>query len=219
MPGAGDKRPAVAVHGKIMESIVDRLPSADNVFVVSARTNKRHHHLTPPRAQHDEAPLALWNGVDFSSGLLISRSCWIPCQSCHPFPLLAARTIHQGDQSDGHLGTKACLLCTQGQMPSRERCSWALPTIVADWQQDPPRPLCGGTALLIAPTERPGCGCGICKGWLRLVERIKPKFWLLEVCRNGRGGVADRGALRRAPGADDHRDWRARCQVYVPARG
>jgi hypothetical protein len=39
------------------------------------------------------------------------------------------------------------------------------------------------------------------------------------VRRNGRGGVADRGALRRAPGADDHRDCCARCQVYVPARG
>ena len=48
---------------------------------------------------------------------------------------------------------------------------------------------------------------------------IKVKFWLLAVCRNGRGGVADRGALRRAPGAGDHRDCCARYQMYVPARG
>jgi hypothetical protein len=48
---------------------------------------------------------------------------------------------------------------------------------------------------------------------------IKVKFWLLAVCRNGSGGVADRGALRRAPGAGDHCDCCARCQVYVPGRG
>ena len=54
---------------------------------------------------------------------------------------------------------------------------------------------------------------------LTVVGSIKVKFWLLAVCRNGRGGVAQRGALRRAARAGDHRDWRALCQVYVPARG
>jgi hypothetical protein len=37
------------------------------------------------------------------------------------------------------------------------------------------------------------------KGWPRLVGRVKPKIWLLAVCRNDRGRVAERGALRRAP--------------------
>jgi hypothetical protein len=57
------------------------------------------------------------------------------------------------------------------------------------------------------------------KEWPQLVERVKPKFWFLAVCQNGRGGVADRGALRRATGADDHRDCCTLCQVYVPALG
>jgi hypothetical protein len=48
------------------------------------------------------------------------------------------------------------------------------------------------------------------KEWPRLVGSIKVKFWLLAVCRNGSGGVADRGALRRAPGAGDHSDCCAR---------
>ena len=52
-----------------------------------------------------------------------------------------------------------------------------------------------------------------------VVERLKVKFWRLAVCRNGRGGVAQRRALRRAARADDHRDWRALCKVHVPARG
>jgi hypothetical protein len=56
---------------------------------------------TPPKVQQDEAPLALWNGVD-----CFSTSPLIPCQSC--------RTIHQGDELDCHLGT--CLCCTRLRM-------------------------------------------------------------------------------------------------------
>jgi len=81
---------------------------------------------TPPRAQQDEAPLALWNGVDCSS-LLMSRSRRIPRRSC--------RTIPRGDKLDGLLGTKTCLCCTtapatvrwesllatQGQLPACSR--------------------------------------------------------------------------------------------------
>ncbi len=50
--------------------------------------------------------MALWHGVDFSS-------TWprIPRHSC--------RTIHQGDELDGHLGTKTCLCCTRPRMINR----------------------------------------------------------------------------------------------------
>jgi hypothetical protein len=42
MPGAADKRPAVVVHGEIMKSIVDRLPSADNVVLHPGHSRTRH---------------------------------------------------------------------------------------------------------------------------------------------------------------------------------
>ena len=50
--------------------------------------------------------MALWHGVDCSS-------TWprIPRHSC--------RTIHQGDELDGHLGTKTCLCCTRPRMINR----------------------------------------------------------------------------------------------------
>ena len=99
---------------------------------------------TPPRAQQDEAPLALWNGVDCSS-LLMSRSRRIPRRSC--------RTIPRGDKLDGLLGTKTCLCCTtapatvrwesllatQGLTPARVNCA------------RPPRRRCGGV----------GTSCGV----------------------------------------------------------
>jgi len=39
-----------------------------------------------------------------------------------------------------------------------------------------------------------------------------------EPTENARGRVTRRRALRRALRADDHRDCRALCQVYVPSR-
>ena len=42
MPGAADKRPAVAVHGKIMKSLVHRLKSADNVVLHPGHNRMRH---------------------------------------------------------------------------------------------------------------------------------------------------------------------------------
>ena len=53
------------------------------------------------------------------------------------------------------------------------------------------------------------------------VSRVdKTEIWLLAVGRNGRGGVAQRRALRRAARADDHRDWRdqgrASCRPLGP---
>ncbi len=54
---------------------------------------------------------------------------------------------------------------------------------------------------------------------LATVSRVdKTEIFGLGSLRNGRGGVAQRRALRRAARADDHQDWRDLCQVYVPAR-
>jgi hypothetical protein len=46
MPRAADKRPDVAVHGKIMKSIVNRLPSADNVILHPGHSKTRHPWLS-----------------------------------------------------------------------------------------------------------------------------------------------------------------------------
>ncbi len=46
MPGAADKRTAVAVHGKIMKSLVHRLPSADNVVLHPGHNRTRHPWLS-----------------------------------------------------------------------------------------------------------------------------------------------------------------------------
>lgn len=46
MPGAADKRPTVAVHGKIMKSLVHRLPSADNVVLHPGQNRTRHPWLS-----------------------------------------------------------------------------------------------------------------------------------------------------------------------------
>jgi hypothetical protein len=86
------------------------------------------------------------------SGLLISRNCRIPSRSCHPFPhllpLLAARTIHRGNQLDGHLGTKACLRCTS----ALATVLWD--SLLATQGQLPAR--ANSDAVLLAPTELVG---------------------------------------------------------------
>ena len=49
---------------------------------------------------------------------------------------------------------------------------------------------------------------------------VTPRYLSLSITdsvTSHRGGVADRGALRRTPGAGDHSDCCARCQVYVPS--
>ena len=74
-------------------------------------TTDRHTH-THTRRCRAGARLVLWNGVDCSS-LLMSRSRRIPRQSC--------RTIHRGDELDGHLGTKTCLCCTRPCQPRQPR--------------------------------------------------------------------------------------------------
>ena len=42
MPAAADKRPAVAVHGKVMKSIGHRLPSAHNVVLHPGQNRTSH---------------------------------------------------------------------------------------------------------------------------------------------------------------------------------
>ena len=70
----------------------------------------------PPREQQDESPL--------------SRPLH-PLHLRHPFPHsipLTARTIHRGEQLDGHLGTRACLRCTPTTTWSLTKSDQGLPS-------------------------------------------------------------------------------------------
>ena len=102
-------------------------------------------------------------------------------------------------------GTRCCAPAACGASASCGRRAPA--SLLCNVRLPPPLPILQGASSFLP------------KDWPRLAGCLKPKFWLLAVWQNGRGGVAQRRALRRAVRADDHRDWRALCQVHVPARG